>query len=308
MRYSKNSPLVSVIIPAFNRADTIERAINSVLYQTYEDLELIVVDDASSDHTNDIINELKSKDPRIIYIKHTKNMGAAVARNTGIKNHKGEYIAFLDSDDLWLPDKLEKQLNAIDRPSPNIGVVYSSVLRVEAENVFFEQSFKGHKSGYIYKDLLYNNFIPSSAILVRGSCFDEIGLWDDNLTCFQDWDLVLRLSKNYEFIYLPDLLVIQYDQRQSITNIPKGRDIAALYLMEKYCCDINDNNKILSNFQILIAKNAFLNKRYNRSLIFFLKGIYNNPYKLKNYMVMLSSFLGISNYQRIRKSYRRVFF
>ena len=196
-------------------------------------------------------------------------MGAAAARNTGIKNHKGKYIAFLDSDDVWLPDKLEKQLNAIDRPSSNIGVVYSSVLRVEGDNLFCEQIFKGHKNGYIYKDLLYNNFIPSSAILVKDSCFDKIGVWDDNLTCFHDWDLVLRLSKHYEFIYLPEPLVIQYDQRHSITNIPKGRDIAVLYLMAKYFNDIYNDKKILSNFQILVAKNAFLNKNYNRSFTLF---------------------------------------
>ena len=305
MHVLKNNPLVSVIIPSYNRAKTIERAINSVLYQTYHNLELIVVDDASSDHTDEIMNKLKLKDQRIIYIKHKDNMGAAVARNTGIKSHKGEYIAFLYSDDLWLPDKLEKQVNAIERSSSDTGVVYSAVLRNEGNTVLCKDSCKGGGYGYIYKELLFSNFITSSSILVKSTCFDTIGLWDDNLTCFQDWDLVLRLSKNYKFLYLPEPLVIQYDQVQSITNIPKGKDIASLYLMKKYFSDIFNDNKILSNFQILVAKNYFLNKNYNRSLFYFAKGIFNNPFRLKNYLIMLSSFFGISNFQRVRGLYRR---
>jgi len=106
-------PTVSVIIPAYNRAHLIGRAIKSVLNQAYQDFELIIIDDCSTDNTDEVVREFQKKDNRIIYLKHDQNKGGSAARNTGIKVSKSEYIAFLDSDDEWLPEKLEIQMEAI---------------------------------------------------------------------------------------------------------------------------------------------------------------------------------------------------
>ena len=111
----EKNPTVSIIIPTYNRAHLIGRAIQSVLNQTYQNFEIIVVDDGSTDNTEEMIKEFQKHDKRIKYIRHEKNRGGAAARNTGIKVARGEYIAFQDSDDEWLPEKLEKQMDVFQR-------------------------------------------------------------------------------------------------------------------------------------------------------------------------------------------------
>lgn len=118
-------PTVSIIIPTYNRSKTIKRSINSVLYQTYDDFEIIVIDDGSSDGTDKVIKEFN--DSRIKYVRHELNRGASAARNTGIKLSRGKYIAFQDSDDVWVPDKLEKQMNVFKSSENNFGVVFSAL-------------------------------------------------------------------------------------------------------------------------------------------------------------------------------------
>lgn len=122
-------PTVSVILPTYNRAHLVGRAIQSVLDQMYQDFEIIVVDDGSGDNTEEIINGFT--DTRIRYVKHQKNKGGSAARNTGIKLAKGKYIAFQDSDDEWLPDKLEKQMKAFKKASDEVGVVYTGFHRIK---------------------------------------------------------------------------------------------------------------------------------------------------------------------------------
>ena len=122
---SKEKPTVSVIIPTYNRAKLLPRAIKSVLNQTFKDFEVIIVDDGSTDNTEEVINEFQKHNKRIKYIRHEKNKGAAAARNTGIKIAQGEYIAFQDSDDEWLPNKLEKQMEIFESAPAEIGVVYT---------------------------------------------------------------------------------------------------------------------------------------------------------------------------------------
>jgi len=124
-------PTVSVIISTYNRAYLIDRFIQSVLNQTYQDFELIVVDDGSTDNTEDIIRQFQEKDKRIKYIKHDKNKGGSAERNTGIKNSVGKYIAFQDSDDEWFPEKLEKQMEVFKNTSSKVGVVYTGFWRIK---------------------------------------------------------------------------------------------------------------------------------------------------------------------------------
>ena len=143
-------PTVSIIIPTYNRAHLIDRSIQSVLNQTYQDFELIVVDDGSTDNTEDIIRQFQEKDKRIKYIKHDKNKGGSAARNTGIKNSRGEYIAFQDSDDEWFPEKLEKQIEIIECTDPKVGIVYSDMFKIYNKNIKYFHSPAIMPKGYIF--------------------------------------------------------------------------------------------------------------------------------------------------------------
>ena len=151
------SPVVSVIIPTYNRAHLIGRAIRSVLDQTYQDWELIVVDDASTDDIPGIVKGFT--DGRVKYIRHDENKGAAAARNTGIQAARGAYIAFLDSDDEWLPEKLERQVQAFESSDAQVGVIYTGTIAVSQSGEALSDYKAPRFRGYIFRDLLISNRI-----------------------------------------------------------------------------------------------------------------------------------------------------
>src|SRR4030066_2069221 len=150
-------PGVSVIIPTYNRARFIERAIRSVLNQTYQNFEIIVVDDASTDDTEERVRRLLPNGRRLKYVRHDINRGAGAARDTGIKNAAGEYIALLDSDDEWLPEKLEKQLQVFkESRDEKLGLVYCGVVLIKDNQKVGERLSK--EKGYVFEKLLERNF------------------------------------------------------------------------------------------------------------------------------------------------------
>ncbi len=200
------TPVVSVIIPTYNRAKTIERAINSVLNQTFSELELIVVDDCSTDSTAEIIK--KYRDDRLIYIKHDKNRGEGGARNTGIRNSRAKYIAFLDSDDEWFPNKLVKQIRVIQESDPKVGVVYSHYI-MQYEDGSGVNPQRPSMRGDILLGLLTGTcFLPSSAI-IKSECFCKY-LHDENLPNLQDLDLWISIAHDYYFDYVAEVLCTIY--------------------------------------------------------------------------------------------------
>ena len=169
---TEKTPKVSVIIPTYNRAHLVGRAIRSVLNQTYQDFEIIVVDDGSTDNTEEVVKSFN--DPRIRYIRHEENKGAAAARNTGIKAAKGKFIAFQDSDDEWLPKKLEKQMEAFDNASPKVGVVYTGFWSIEGNVKRYSLNKEiVHKEGDIHSQILQGNFIGTPAAVVKKACFKK---------------------------------------------------------------------------------------------------------------------------------------
>ncbi|ASC69626.1 putative glycosyltransferase [Halomicronema hongdechloris C2206] len=198
-------PIVSVIIPTYNRAVLLEKAIKSVLKQTFSNFELIIVDDASSDQTTATIDRLYES--CIKYIKHNKNMGVCAARNTGLAQAKGEYVAFLDSDDEWMPDKLQRQIDRFNEANERIGVIYTW-LKVVDINAQFQKLRKPSLHGNIEQDLLYSNFIgtPSTPMIKRNYIEKTLG-FDTRLRCCEDWDIWLQLAHNCEFDLIPEPLV-----------------------------------------------------------------------------------------------------
>ena len=199
-------PRVSVVIPTYNRARTIGRAVDSALAQTYADLEVIVVDDGSTDDTQQVLARYGDA----IRVLYQENQERRVARNNGIRHACGEYIAFLDSDDLWLPNKLRRQVALLDR-HPEVGLVYGQMFPIDPDGTWHLRPTRCTGWGQpgpamIFEQLVMRNLIPTPTVVARKACFDHVGGFDPSLTCSEDWDLWLRIAVHYEIAFMPEPL------------------------------------------------------------------------------------------------------
>jgi glycosyltransferase involved in cell wall biosynthesis len=191
---------VSVIIPTYNRAAFIAGAVKSVLAQSLRDLEIIVVDDAGTDDTAAVIENFH--DPKIVYLRHDRQRGGAAARNTGILHSTGEYVAFLDDDDEWYPEKLARQMDVMLAGSAELGGVYTGYFIVDRSDGKIRGQIVPSHRGDISSALLAGNCIGgTSSVLLRRACF-EIGLFDERLPSFQDYDLWLRIARKFHFDFI----------------------------------------------------------------------------------------------------------
>lgn len=200
---------VSVIIPTYNRARMLKEAIESVLKQTFTDFELIVVNDHSTDNTEAVIQ--KFDDQRIRYLahpeKHTGDEGAAQARNTGISVAQSRYVAFLDDDDFWLPQKLEFQVKKLNDTSAKIGAVYTAYYKVDENDRIIDKVIPQSNVSN-FRSLLIRNWIgTTSTVMVKKSCLNDIGIFDPHLPSCQDWDLWLRIARKYRIVPIRKPLV-----------------------------------------------------------------------------------------------------
>ncbi len=196
---------VSVIIPTLNRAKKLARAISSVLYQTFRDYEIIVVDDGSTDGTRETISQFGR---RITYMAHSSNLGVSAARNTGIRRSSAPFVAFLDSDDYWLPDKLKSQLGFFEA---NPGA-----LACQTEEVWLRKGRRVNPrerhqkpSGDIFEPSLRLCLVTPSAVMLKRPILDEVGLFDEALPACEDYDLWLRISCRHPIYLIPQKLVVK---------------------------------------------------------------------------------------------------
>lgn len=253
--------MVSVILPTYNRAEVIGRAIESVLRQTYTDLELVIVDDGSSDDTKAVVGDFH--DSRIRYIQSDKRMGANASRNIGIRNAGGEYIAFQDSDDKWKSDKLEKQMKLFEANS-GLGVVYSRYMRhtVSGEKVLIPHVnyTKEMLQEEILHTLAFNNVIGTPTMVVKKKCFDECGMFDEKLPRFQDWEINIRLAGMYSFGLVDEVLVDAYEMEQSITNSKRSYIDGIAYITKKHYTFFEEQG-YLNKLGGVLAKAAMEEKR-----------------------------------------------
>jgi len=196
---------VSVIIPTFNRAHKIARAVASVFYQTFTDYEILVVDDGSVDTTPEVLMQFRS---RIEWITHSKNLGVSAARNTGIRRSRSPLIAFLDSDDYWLPDKLAAQVSFFSKhPQATASQTEELWIRRGARVNPMKKHFK--PSGDIFEPSLKLCVVSPSAVVVKRSLLEEVGLFDEEFPVCEDYDLWLRISWKYPIWLIPESLVIK---------------------------------------------------------------------------------------------------
>ncbi len=200
---------VSVVIPVFNRETLIKRAIDSVLAQTVVATEIIIVDDGSTDNT---VAMLKSRYPEVIIIEQD-NLGVSAARNAGIKNARYDWIAFLDSDDIWHQNKLEKQLQKLNN-APEYLLCHSNEIWMR-NGIRVKQLHKHKKTGgYIFEKCLPSCVISPSSVIMHRRLFDEVGLFDENLPACEDYDLWLRICSRYPVLHIEEALVSKFGGHQ----------------------------------------------------------------------------------------------
>ncbi len=213
---NSKEPLVSVVVPAYNRAQKLEAAIKSIQAQTYSNLEVIIADDGSQDDTKAVVQRLMAGDSRVRYVHHEINQGAQAARNTGIRAAKGEWIAFLDSDDAWLPESLRLR---VDRAlAENVDVIYSgAMIRYEGKSpeVYHLPEWRGN----IYTKVISREGPMFQSLLVRKAALEKIGLLDENITAYQEWDTAIRLAKHYQFGFEPEpTFIYDYTSKDAISR------------------------------------------------------------------------------------------
>ena len=200
-------PVVSVVIPTYNRAELLPRTIDSVLDQTFEKFEVIVVDDDSMDDTADVVRQYN--DDRVHYIRHGQNRGGSAARNTGIEAATGEFVAFLDDDDVWRANKLDAQIERYERADEEVGVVYTGIENVDSERRTNAMKTP-QKEGNVTKQLLLDNFIGTfSAVMIDAETIEATGLLDERFPSWQDWEYYLRLSGVAEFAAVTEPLTVR---------------------------------------------------------------------------------------------------
>jgi glycosyltransferase involved in cell wall biosynthesis len=197
--------IVSVIIPTFNRAQKVVRAVKSVLSQSYPDLEVIVVDDASTDDTASSMTQFGK---RIAYMVHSLNQGVSAARNTGIRKSKGPLIAFLDSDDYWMPEKAAVQVDFFEQ-HPQAKVCQTEEIWIRKGRRVNPQKKHVKPSGDIFEPSLKRCLVSPSAVMLKRSLFEEVGAFDEDLPACEDYDLWLRISCRYPVHLIKEHLVVK---------------------------------------------------------------------------------------------------
>jgi len=294
-------PTVSVILPTYNRAHLIGRSIQSVLDQTYRDFEIIVVDDGSTDNTEEVINSFI--DTRIRYVRHQQNKGAGAARNTGIKLVKGKYIAFQDSDDEWLPTKLEIQMKAFDIASSDVGVIYTDMLRIKKDGAIKYW----HSPTVTYGNLInpitldYQMWgIGIQSTLIKKECFDEAGHFDERFPRFIDLEIFIRLLKHYHFHHIKKPLVKYYVEEGISSNV-NALLTARKLLLETYFEDIKKNGKFLANQYFIIGNTLQSSGRFAEGRSYIVKAVKTEPLSIKFLAIFIISLLGENIHTKVKK-------
>ena len=294
---AENNPTVSVVIPTYNREQFIERSIKSVLNQTYQDFEIIVVDDASIDNTKEVVAGFN--DQRIKYVRHEKNRGEAAARNTGIKLAEADYIASHDSDDEWLPEKLAKQIQVFENCSPEVGVVYTGFWKEESgEKTYIPFEGVNKKEGNIHQELLKGNFIGSPVTLIKKECFEKAGMFNEEISNLVDWELWLRVSKYYHFKYIDEPLVIAHYHSDNVSSNHHAFIEALESVLEKYSDEFASDKKLLAKHYIDIGNLLVVNKETQNGRDHLIKAIKLYPLNIKLLLVTFFTFFGLSVYKK----------
>lgn len=296
-------PLVSAIITTYNRSVFMKKALESVLAQTFEDFELLILDNSSQDDTEAVVKSFK--DPRIRYIKH-EPMSISPARNIGVKEAKSDYIAFLDDDDEWLPVKLEKELEIFNASSGQVALVYGGFIEIDSDG----KELGRHSpilSGRVLEDLLSqrDDFTGSASNpMLRKNIVEELGGYDPSVVTGEDAELYLRLADKYKVAYTSDMVL-------------KIRGHAGPRLGDRLEDAARLDLKVMARFKLIFEKNKKLKGMYLQRIggkfvrigkasegrKYLIQALKADPFNMNAYLQYILSVLGLSLYQKFHNIY-----
>lgn len=249
-------PLVSVIVPTYNRPAFLKESIGSIIAQTYKNLEIIVVNDFGQD-VNEILSELGDK--RIKYIRHEQNKGLAAARNTGIQNSKGKYIAYLDDDDVFYPEHIETLVSYLETGNEKIAYTdaHRAIQKLDNGKYVTIQRDIPFSRDFSRDQLLYLNIAPVQCFMHEKAICGQLGLFEESLPAHEDWEYWLRLSRHYDFKHLP-VVTSEFRQRTDQTNMTTTRHLGFYTsyrdIVHKYYFESREKPEI-QNIQVNIMNN-----------------------------------------------------
>ena len=289
---------IGVVITTCKRpASIVLNAVQSVLNQTFTNFKLVVVDDSPSDYVEreNVKKKIQSiKDPRIIYVQNDFNKGACYSRNKGAALCEGRYIAFLDDDDEWMPDKLKVQMNSFSRP--NIGIVYcnSMICNTSTGESYVGNDRKRQASGYVFDKFFSLNVVGSCSFpLILRECFDKVGGFDECLPALQDWDLWMRIAQTEEIYYVP-VALCKY-------NVHEGDHISAHsdkrvqgyeMIKAKYTEYLKNNPKARGAMYLAGTFFYSRNKDFKTALNYWIKAVTSYPTNIKDNIISCVKMFG----------------
>jgi glycosyltransferase involved in cell wall biosynthesis len=276
-----NMPLISVITATYNMARFIAPAMESVLGQTHKKFEHIIIDDGSTDHTKGIVDKFIN-DPRVKY-HYQKNHGQTVAKNRGIRLSSGEYICFLDADNVWTSDKLERQLSVFNELPNGFKILYTDQDIIDENgNVLYIPKVKRY-SGKITKELLFDNFVTFNTAMIKRECFEELGYFDEDLPRSIDYELWLRFSTRFKFYYIAGITTHYRVWEGQMSQDKEKRMKYASLITENF---IKNNPNLLENKIVRKARSQACTVRgrywasssqYYKATKYFLRALIHDP-------------------------------
>ena len=298
--------IVSVIIPVFNRENLVSSAIESVLAQTYDSIEIILINDGSTDKSLSILKKYEEKFPHKIKVLDQDNQGQAKARNTGITNSSGGFIAFLDSDDIWLPTKLEEQLKHF---TDRVGLVYSGIEIIDDSGVVLKRERANERlQGLIFPELLVENRMTGGSVVVSREALNKVGYFDPSFQAAENWDLWLRICREFEARAIGHPL-IQY--RIHNDNMSKN-DILMLEskrkIIEKHADKYSVDQKVKlysklaeADYNFRYGIYEFSSENYRSAFRYFLTTNRISPFYKDSFLRLLRSSIGRKGNSLLRK-------
>jgi glycosyltransferase involved in cell wall biosynthesis len=296
-----NGGKISVVMPTYNRAHFLGKAIDSVLSQTYENFEVIIIDDNSKDNTTDLLRSYNDK--RIKYVKNSENRGCGGARNQGIELARGDYITFLDSDDELFSAKFEKQLENFHTLPKEFGLIYCGFCYASGKTGKVVKYISPKLYGNVHNHLLERNLFPIHAPIIRRECFQRCGMLDTTLPACEDWDIWIRISRYYKFTFVPDILA-----KYNIHGKQKSTEVESVIrarerIVEKYKGELDKRPRLLAKHLKEIASLYCLNDQPVEGRKYFIASIRSDPSNYQCYVHLCLSLLCRKLHKKIISNY-----
>jgi len=304
-----SAPTVSVVIPTYDRPTYLSRAAASVDAQTFDDVELVVVDDSSEPPVRSVLEDLPLESiAAVTYLRHETNRGANAARNTGIEAASGEFVAFLDDDDWWERTKVERQVERFREADPDVGVVYTGTRYLNADDGTSLVTIP-HLEGRVTREVLTGGQIEEfSAAMVRASAIEDAGLPDERFPSWQDREWYLRLSRHCAFAVVPEPLTVRqmghggqisddYERKRDVSYplfLERHRPLAAEYGSR---CE----RLFVASLTRLLGRSAFKNGYYREAAVHLARSLRYDPFALDAYTYLLASLGGRRTHQLGRR-------